>query len=652
MMKKTMLRSISGVLTGVLMLAPLAAPIHAASTSTSTSTNSELTAFLAQTWMPKGFITSSNGKSIVSSTEFVSLLNTAADAAGSDQDITSTSSSAQVKRETAAVLLDQIIDVPYTPKSAYTDIKSNSYLSSIQVISTSGLIKGISSISYGYGQELTKSDAAIIAYRLYQYLQPFNPVEASISSIQTAMETGRLTSEELVEQYLGRIEKYDDNGPKLNSIITINDDAIATAEKLDAERSKQGARGPLHGIPVILKDNFDTADMPTTGGSLALKDSMPEDDAYQVKKLREAGAIILAKANLHEFAFGYTTTSSVGGQTLNPYNLTRVPGGSSGGTGASIAASFAAVGMGSDTGGSIRVPSSFNSLVGIRPTIGLSSRDGIMPLALTQDTGGPIARTVADAAAVLDATVGYDPNDVTTASGVGRIPDSYLDSLKADGLKGARIGIVREVFGTDGEINTVMTNAIQELKQGGATLVDNVAIPNFKQINSFGSLSAWEFKFQFNDYLATLGDSLPYGTLSDIMATGLFDPSIAAQLKERNDRESLDDETYKDIVLYRTRLAQQAVLKMMADNDLDALIFPTSAKQIVAIGGDQTIGDGFKLSSFTGYPTVTVPAGFTTDNMPVGIDFIGRPFSEATLIKLAYSYEQSTQHRQAPELTP
>lgn len=648
-MKKIIIRTISSVLASVIMLAPLVAPIHA--TSVTTNQSPELTSFLTQNWSPKGFITSSNGNSIVSATEFVNLMNTASKAAGYDHEITNKPGEV-ITRETAAVLLDQIIDVPYPQKIAYTDVKSSSYLSSIEVISTSGLIKGFSEVRYGYGQTLTKTDAAVIAYRLYQYLQPFNPVEASITSIQSAMETGRLTSEELVQLYLDRIKQYDDNGPKLNSLIQVNDQAISLAKKLDNERSEQGSRGPLHGIPIILKDNFDTSDMPTTGGSLALKDSVPADDAYQVKKLKEAGAIILAKANLHEFAFGYTTTSSIGGQTLNPYNLSRVPGGSSGGTGASIAASFATVGMGSDTGGSIRVPSSFNSLVGIRPTIGLSSRDGIMPLASTQDTGGPIARTVADAAAVLDATVGYDPNDITTASSIGNVPDSYLDYLDAEGLKGARIGIVRDVFGTDTEINTVMTNAIQELKQGGATLIDNIAIPNFTQINSFGSLSAWEFKFQFNDYLTTLGDNRPYGTLSDIINTGLFDPSIAKQLKDRNNIGSLEDETYKDIVLFRTRLAQQAVLKMMADNNLDALIFPTSAKQIVEIDGDQTIGDGFKLSSFTGYPTVTVPAGFTTDNMPVGMDFIGRPFSEPTLIKLAYSFEQSTQHRRTPELTP
>ncbi|GGD91527.1 amidase family protein [Paenibacillus nasutitermitis] len=646
MISKNKLRMISGAFTAVLLLSQLAAPGYAANADT------ELDEFASQKWAPNGFLTSSNRESAVKANEFVHLLNEVADAAGYDQDITNTLDSTVIKRENAAALLDQIIDVPYPEDPSFLDVKDIAYQPSIKVIATSGLMKGTSSSSYGFGKALTHSEAAIIAYRLYQYLQPFNPVEASIASIQDALKSGRLTSEELVELYLNRMEQYDDNGPQLHSIIAVNEAAIELARGLDEERKKQGARGPLHGIPVILKDNFDTADMPTTGGSLALKDSTPSDDAYQVMKLKKAGAIILAKANLHEFAFGYTTSSSLGGQTLNPYNLERVPGGSSGGTGAAIAASFAAVGMGSDTGGSIRVPSSFNSLVGIRPTIGLTSRNGIMPLALTQDTGGPIARTVADAAAVLDATVGYDPNDETTASSIGHTPDSYLDYLNADGLQGARIGIVREVFGTDQEVNAVMDNAIDELKQSGAILLDNVAIPNFAEINGFESLSNWEFKFQFNDYLESLGSDRPYDTLSDIISTGMFDSSIAQQLKDRNAKETLDDEAYKDIILFRTKLAQQAVLRMMADHDLDALIFPTSAEQIVKIGGNQTIGNGFKLSSFTGYPTVTVPAGFTSDNMPVGMDFFGRPFSEPTLIKLAYSFEQNTHHRQAPKLTP
>lgn len=653
-MRKIRMNPLSFMLTCILfcalsILSTFSSPISSAASSIST----ELEAFQAQDWVPENFAISGNETKAIETKEFIKLINAAANAAGSHHEIKSIPADTLVNRELAAHLLDEIIDVPYIEDTNFTDLpKGGLYTSSIQVISTSGLIKGTSPQHYGYGRPLTPSDAAVIAYRLYLYEQPFNPVEASIEDLQIALGSGRLTSEELVEMYLERIQKYDYQGPKLNSIININTKAADVAKELDAERKTKGPRSPLHGIPIIVKDNFDTADIPTTGGSAALKDSIPADDAYQVKKLKEAGAIVLAKSNLHEFAFGYTTVSSLGGQTLNPYDLSKIPGGSSGGTGAAIAASFAAVGMGSDTGGSIRVPSAFNSLVGIRPTIGLSSRDGIMPLALTQDTGGPIARTVKDAAIILDATAGYDPNDVTTAASSGRLPGSYLDTLDPNGLQGARIGVLREVFGTNTEINAVMTNALQEMKASGAILVDNLSLPNFDKINSYGSLSAWEFKFQFNDYLMTTGNNLPYKTLSDIITSGLFDPSIESQLHERNDRVSLDEEEYKDIVLHRTRLTQQGVLKIMADHNLDAIIFPTSSNPIVKIGENQTIGDGFKLSSFTGYPTVTVPAGFTPDHMPVGMDFIGRPFSEPILLKFAYSFEQTTKHRQAPALTP
>lgn len=652
-MYKVKLKSLSFLLSCMLLMSSVLSFFTAPDVSAAPHVPSELDRFYDQAWVPEHYATDDNEAGPIKTGEFIELLNTAIVAAGSDHKISPTQTVTYVSRELAAQLLDQIVDVPFVTKTDLSDVpKDSPYTSSIHVIQTSGLIKGIAPKLYGYGKPITRSDAAVIAYRLFLYEQPFSPVEASIEDIQNALSSGRLTSKELVELYLDRIEKYDKQGPSINSIIHINEKATSVAKELDAERKAKGPRGPLHGIPVIVKDNFDTSDMPTTGGSIALKDNIPPDDAYQVKKLREAGAIILAKANLHEFAFGYSTVSSMGGQTLNPYNLAKIPGGSSGGTGAAIAASFAAVGMGSDTGGSIRIPSAFNNLVGIRPTIGLSSRDGIMPLALTQDTGGPLARTVKDAAIILDATAGYDPNDVTTASGIGRLPESYLDNLDSDGLRGARIGILREVFGDNKEINAVMTQAIKEMKDAGATLVDDLSLPNFAEINSYGSLSAWEFKFQFNDYLESTGVNRPYKTLSDIIATGLFDPSIENSLKERNNRVSLKEEEYKDIVLYRTKLAQEGVLKLMADHNLDAIIFPTSANPIVNIGENQTVGNGFKLSSFTGYPTVTVPAGFTPDHLPVGMDFIGRPFSEPTLLKFAYSYEQSTHHRQAPALTP
>lgn len=650
-MRNSKMQMMSVLLAGGLLLPVAGFPGERAAAA---PVSTEWSEFMELDWAPSEWTVENERHKTISTEQFAELINLAAKEAGSERLITEVSQSAKINREVAARLLDEMIDVPYVEEMIYQDIPiSSPYASSIGVITTAGVMKGNAEYTYGYGKPLTKGDAAVVALRVYQYLQPVSVVEASISDLQKAMTSGRVTSAELVDMYLERIEKYDVEGPKLNSIISLNEQADELAEELDAERGQSGARGALHGIPVILKDNFDTADMPTTGGSLALKESVPLDDAYQVEKLKEAGAIILAKSNLHEFAFGYTTVSSVSGQTLNPYNVSKVPGGSSGGTGASIAASFAAVGMGSDTGGSIRVPSSFNNLVGIRPTIGLSSRDGIMPLALTQDTGGPIARTVADAAAILDLTVGYDPDDVTTAASVDRIPESYLHYLDPAGLNGARIGIVREVFGSDPDINKVMDEAIQDMKDQGAIFIDDVEIPNFKQINSYASLSAWEFKFQFNDYLESLGEERAYKDLTSIIESGLYDESVKTQLMERNNRESLEDESYKDIVLHRTKLAQNAVLKMMADYNLDALIFPTSANPISEIGDEQTIGDGFKLSSFTGYPTITVPAGFrAADNMPVGLDFIGRPFSEPTLIKLAYSYEQHTQHRTAPALTP
>lgn len=608
---------------------------------------------LSQSWMPKSLTSLTASSKPITAAEFAEAMKLAAEEAGTTVSPSASNISGALTREKAAVLLDSVIHVPYAASAGYQDIAGGSpYSKAIANVYTAGLMQGNSSQAFGYGKPLTHREAATIIYRLYQYLQPFKLTEATIAEMQKAMETGRLTSEELVQQYLDRIAKYDDQGPKLNSIITLNDKALETAKQLDAERAAKGERSPLHGIPVIVKDNYNTSDMPTSSGNIGLKDVIPPEDATQVKELRDAGAIIIGKANLHEFAFGYTTVSSLGGQTLNPYDPTRVPGGSSGGTAAAVAANLAAVGMGTDTGGSIRIPSSFNSLVGIRPTVGLSSRYGIAPLALTQDTGGPIARTVEDAAFILNATAGYDPKDIATAKSVGFVPKDYTDYLDKDGLKGARIGIVREVFGDDAQVNAVVSQAIEEMKAAGATLVDNVKIPNFDLINKYGSLSAWEFKFQFNDYLKSLGDATPYKSLDELIASGKYDPSIEKALIDRNNRESLDAQEYKDIVLFRTKYVQEAVLKMMADNHLDALIFPTSSKTAVKIGQEQVAGDAFKLSSFTGWPTVTVPAGFTSDHLPVGIDFFGRAFSEPELIKLAYSFEQHTHHRVAPQTTP
>ncbi|MGN7358614.1 amidase family protein [Paenibacillus sp. SAF-054] len=638
------------LLLSTLSLTPV---IASASPAASPASSGEKNEAASTDWMPPSLTSLKASNTPITAAEFAEAMKLAAQAAGSTTIPAFPSVQGNFTREKAAELLNSVIEVPRAKSVGYKDIAQESpYRQAVSNVYTAELMQGKTPEAFGYGKMLTHREAAAIVYRLYQYLQPFKLTEATIADMQKAMETGRLTSEALVQQYLERIAAYDHKGPKLNSILTLNAKALETARKLDAERIASGERSPLHGIPVLVKDNYDTYDMPTTSGNIGLQGVVPPDDAAQVKKLRDAGAIIIGKANLHEFAFGYTTVSSMGGQTLNPYDPSRVPGGSSGGTAAAIAANLAAVGMGTDTGGSIRIPSSFNSLVGIRPTVGLSSRDGIAPLALTQDTGGPIARSVADAALILNATAGYDPNDIATAKSVGFVPKDYTDYLDKDGLQGARIGIVREVFGSDAQVNAVASSAIEEMKAAGAILVDNVKIPNFDIINKYGSLSAWEFKFQFNDYLKSLGDAAPYKSLDELIAAGKYDPSIKKSLIDRNNRTSLDAEEYKDIVLFRTKYVQDAVLKMMADNQLDALIFPTSSRTAVKVGEEQVAGDAFKLSSFTGWPTVTVPAGFTADHLPVGIDFFGRAFSEPELIKLAYSYEQHTHHREAPQTTP
>lgn len=471
--------------------------------------------------------------------------------------------------------------------------------------------------------------------------------ESTIFELQQAMQKGDLTSEELVKFYLDRIEEYDDS---INSIITIDEDAIAVAKQLDKERKAGKVRGELHGIPVLLKDNYDTYDMPTTAGSLSLKGSVPPDDAYQTKRLREEGAIILGKANLHEFAFGYLTISSLGGQTYNPYDLTRYPGGSSGGTAAAVASNFAAVGLGTDTGGSIRVPSSFNNLVGIRPTMGLASRDGIIPLALTQDVGGPIARTVEDATIVLDAIAGYDPADPVTAASNGFIPKTYTHYLKKNGLKNARIGVVRALFGNDPQINTAMDKSIADMKELGAEVVE-VTIPNLEKILSYPSLSSYEFKFQLNDYLASLGADAPVKSLGEIIDSGKYDPSIESSLITRNNRGPLEnDPVYQDIIANRPKLAKESLYAVLNENELDILIYPTLNSLPAVIGKNQGSGSAPMLSPFSGFPALSVPAGFSESGLPIGMEMLGREFAEPTLIKLAFSYQEGTEHRKAPVL--
>jgi amidase len=485
----------------------------------------------------------------------------------------------------------------------------------------------------------------------------FNLVDATIADINAAFDAGALNSQELTQLYLNRINAYDDSGPNLNSLITVNPDALQTAAALDVERQTTGARSPLHGVPIIVKDNYNTFDLPTTAGAIALEGFVPTSDAYQVEQLRDAGAIILGKANLSEFAFSFSTESSLGGVTLNPYDPTRSPGGSSGGTGAAIAASFGTIGLGTDTGGSIRIPSSFDSLVGVRPTIGLSSRDGIIPLALSQDVGGPMTRTVADAAVTLDYTVGFDPEDPITETSIGNVPDSYTDYLDPNGLEDARIGVVPDLFGSEedpeaAEVNAIANEALAAMESAGAEIVEDVTIENLEQILAYPSLSSFEFKSNLNDYLAKQPNA-PVKSLEEIIASGGFLPSNEATLISRNNRGALEnDPEYLDITQNRPTITQEALLAALEENDLDALVFPTSTEPAALLGEPIVTGSANRLSPFSGFPEITVPAGYTSEGLPVGISFLGEAFSEPTLIKLAYAYEQESLNRLAPATTP
>jgi Asp-tRNA(Asn)/Glu-tRNA(Gln) amidotransferase A subunit family amidase len=474
-------------------------------------------------------------------------------------------------------------------------------------------------------------------------------MEASISETQTALRAGTITSQELVQMYFARIDAYDKHGPALNAMIRLNPNALDEARALDDERRTKGTRGPLHGIPILLKDNYDTADMPTSAASLSLATSIPPDDGYLVRRLREAGAVILGKTNMHEFAYGITTISSLGGQTLNPYDLRRNPGGSSGGTGAAVAANFGVFGMGSDTCGSIRIPSSHNSLVGLRVTQGLFSRDGIIPLALTQDVGGPLARNVEDIAIVLDATAGVDPNDPATNVAAFNTPSSYTDYLRTGRLTGARFGLLTDALVTvpeDQEVANVILGAKSELQSLGATVVD-VSIPNYATVSNT-SVIMYEFKENLNAYLAAT-PSAPFKTLQGIINSGLYHPAIDTVLKNAAASSTSDP-------VYQSRLAGRvafkgALVKAMEDNQLDALIYPTIRQKPIFVPLTAQPGSNCRVSAQSGLPAISVPVGFTADHIPVGMEFLGREFTEGDLLSMAYSWEQATHHRRAPDAT-
>ena len=482
-------------------------------------------------------------------------------------------------------------------------------------------------------------------------LSDFDVMEKSIAELQQAMQSGAVTSRQLTAIFLARIRAYDKAGPRLNAMIAVNPRAVEMADALDRERAAGRVRGPLHGIPIVLKDNFETADMPTTAGSIALARLDTGRDAFQVKKLRDAGAVFAGKTNLHELASGITTISSLGGQTLNPYDLDRTPGGSSGGTGAAVAANFGVAGMGSDTCGSIRIPSANNNLFGLRGTHGLSSRTGIVPLSLTQDIGGPLARTVADLALMLDATVGADPADDVTARSSGHVPRSYRDALSDDGLKGVRIGVLKQLFGSapeDEEAGRIVRSALEAMKTAGAEVVD-LAIAGLEEQMQGSSVINAEFKFDLLDYLARVPNA-PVRSLGEILESGRYHAALDANFRTRNRPEKRDTEEYRRALVKRT-VVRQLVVAALEEHRVQALAYPTLRRLPAAIGEPQR-GSNCQLSPSTGMPVVAVPAGFSDGGVPVGVELLGADWSEPALLKMAYAYEQAVQPRRAPFSTP
>jgi Asp-tRNA(Asn)/Glu-tRNA(Gln) amidotransferase A subunit family amidase len=464
------------------------------------------------------------------------------------------------------------------------------------------------------------------------------------------MATGRATSVQITEAYLARVEAYDRSGPRLNSMLRLNPDALADAQAMDRERASGRVRGPLHGIPVVLKDNYATSGMPTSAGTLALAGMTTPDDAFQVRKLREAGAVILGKTNMHELASGITTIASLGGQTLNPYDITRNPGGSSGGTGAAVAASFAAVGWGSDTCGSIRIPSAHNNLVGLRPTKGLSSIAGIVPLSVTQDVGGPLARSVEDLAIALDATVGSDPADPATDALSRRALPRFVDALNEGALAGTRIGVFEPLFGDDPEdaaVAAVVRGALRRMEALGATLVP-IDMQGFQSLISGSSVIGHEFKWDLMDYLAAVPDA-PVGSLQEMIDLGLIHDAVIGTMRRWNEPTERDTEAYRGALAARDTLLEAIVAEMNAQS-VDALAYPTIRRVAARVGAPQG-GSGCQLSAHTGLPALTLPAGWS-DGLPVGLELLARPFDDARLVAFGYAYERATQPRRAPFATP
>jgi amidase len=519
---------------------------------------------------------------------------------------------------------------------------------------------------------LTRTGAVVLAVLLLVpslfAQKPIDLDAATIADINAAFAKGTLTSERLTQIFLSRIDAYDRKGPMLRAIITDNPKALEVPRAMDAERKTKGPRSPLHGVPVILKDNIDTADLPTTGGSVMLEGSIPPDDAFVVKKLREAGAVIIAKANMSEFASA-AAHSSLGGQILNPHDLLRSPSGSSGGTGASMAAAFAMAGLGTDTGGSVRGPSTNNGIAGLKTTMGLVSRDGVIPLALSFDTVGPMARNVYDVAALLSVIAGVDAADAATKGGSGRAMADYTQALKADALKGARLGIARDFMGQDEDVDWVIESSLDAMRRQGATVVD-VKLPKWlldAKGEYYSAIRYPEFVAQIADYLKTTGPKYPKN-LNELIERARQvnaprpdgaspNPSRWTLMTRELKSGTLSDYQYTSVRDHALPLVRAILDGVLKAEKLDAIVYPTASRRPPLISAPNDVpggssATGSNLANLSGFPDMIVPAGFTTDDLPVGISFVGPAFSEARLLALGYSFEQTTKVRRLPKHTP
>lgn len=491
--------------------------------------------------------------------------------------------------------------------------------------------------------------------------------EWSITQLQQMMSSGKLTAKKVVQFYLDRIQQIDQDGPQLNSILAVNPNAVAIAEQLDAERQANGPRGPLHGIPILFKDNIETSDpLPTTAGSLALAQNFAAQDSFVAERLRAAGAIILGKTNLSEWANFRSSRStsgwsSAGGQVRNPYALDRNPCGSSSGSGVAVAANLCAAAIGTETDGSIVCPAHINGVVGLKPTVGLIGRSGIVPISHSQDTAGPMTRTVRDTAILLGALTGVDHRDPITEDSVGNHHTDYTQFLDKNGLQGARIGVSRNYSGHHPHVDAILEEAIETMRQQGAIIIDPANIETKSQFgDSEFEVFLYEFKHDLNAYLAATPDTVPHRTLADLIAFNAANKDIvmpyfgqelfdAAQAKG-----DLNDEAYQEALANNHRLARnEGIDATLKAHQLDAIVAPTGGPAWLTdwVNGDHYGGGSSSPAAVAGYPNITVPAG-TILGLPVGISFIGGAWQESTLLRLAYAFEQATQVRQPPQFLP